>query len=170
MGGPKDDPLAIELRALFGKLRTLIDKDPSHLRADAEKDDGIRALCIELYFKHFLFQQNEREARELFRHPVDQSFIEVRREYDDKWASVIADVATLDILGEYLLEHSGGTDFSADPSVLFHFEWAEMPRRSTIISASGCQATGTKIKEANSGPGAARRGNSADLRRDLHYQ
>ncbi len=82
---------------LFQKLRDWIDDEPDGLNDLAFTDESVRTLCNEVYWSSTLLSMNERRRRNIFAAPVDPKFIATWRDYEDRYAQVLASIWLSDI-------------------------------------------------------------------------
>lgn len=94
----KDSTEIVEFRSLFSRLKQFSDDDPDCLWKDAQHDVSVKELCIETLRAAWTIKRNEKRRRELFAAPVDPKFIELWRDYEDRFERVTSDVWASDVL------------------------------------------------------------------------
>jgi hypothetical protein len=96
---PKDDEAIVRFMSLFSKLRDMIDDDPIGLKLLTATDEKLRELCLGVENCAATLSTSERRRRQLFAAPVDPKFIKAWRVYEERYASELADVFFMDLLG-----------------------------------------------------------------------
>jgi hypothetical protein len=81
----------------YRQLRDLSDDNPLGLDRDARRDKALMNLCLEVWHAAFSLDVSERRDRRAFAAPVNPAFIVEWRDYQSRFASVIANVALLDL-------------------------------------------------------------------------
>jgi hypothetical protein len=93
----KDSTEVVKFMRLFQKVRDWTDNDPESLPELAGKDDGVKALCLDLLRAAGSLQRNERRVRELFTAPVDPTFIAAWRDFEQRFADILLIVRSNDV-------------------------------------------------------------------------
>lgn len=100
--------------AAFNKLKTAVAADPAKLAASWQGSDELKALCDELALLVRGFETVEEWSPLAFTNHVSAASALARREYDDRWRGIVADVANRDLAA--LLAELLGDDFENDGS------------------------------------------------------
>jgi hypothetical protein len=97
MNVAKDSTKVIKFMTLFQELRNLIDDEPEGLEASAADDKRIKQLCLDLIWVATSLSMNEHWRRQIFAAPVDPTFIEAWRDYEERYAAPLAGVFLSDL-------------------------------------------------------------------------
>lgn len=95
--------------AAFSKLKAAVADDPAKLDASWQESDELKALCDELAQLVRGFETVEAWSPLAFTNHVSAASALARREYDDRWRSIVAVVANRDLAA--LLAELFGDDF-----------------------------------------------------------
>lgn len=105
----KDSAEALTFLTRFNRLKGFIDDDPHNIVPDAQNDDSIRDLCVDLFFAaHFADPPTARGPDTLIA-PADPVFIRAWREYEAAYADPVFTV----VFGD--LSAVGGADMRTLP-------------------------------------------------------
>lgn len=117
MSGNKDTTEVVKFITLFRRLRDWVDDDPECVIALAASDESVKRLCDEVYNVATSLSMNVRRRRDIFAVPVDPKFIEAWRNYEERYAHVLAGLwasVILVELGVHLRKGETGRRPSAD--------------------------------------------------------
>lgn len=92
MNGNKDSAESIEFMTLFQKLRDLIDDDPEGLEGLALADESVKQLCDKLHNAGVDLSIEEGRHRSGFATPVDPKYIEAWRDFEERYAGILASI------------------------------------------------------------------------------
>ncbi len=90
--GNKDSAEVVEFMTLFARLKYWSAESPEGLKEFASTDESVKDLCIKLSFAAYLLKKDERRTRTLFAAPANPAFITMRREYEDRYEEIVADM------------------------------------------------------------------------------
>ena len=120
MSGNKDSAEAVKFMMLFQKLRDWIDDEPDGLNDLAATDESVEKLCDEVHWAAMFLSMNERRRRNIFAAPADPKFIAAWRDYEDRYAQVLAGIWLSDIFPTF-----GNGEESRRPSADIQWENAD---------------------------------------------
>jgi hypothetical protein len=93
----KDSSEVVKFMSLLAKLKDWSDDDPASLPDLAKTDEGVKALCRQLYWAASFLKRNERRHRELFAAPVDPKFVTAWRDFENRFEGVLPGIALGDL-------------------------------------------------------------------------
>lgn len=76
---------------MFEKLRSLVGDDPDEVIPLSREDKSVQKLCNDLFLEEFFLRDSERTERQLFSAPVNKKFIQVWRDYEDRYDKPVSD-------------------------------------------------------------------------------
>ena len=95
--GNKDSAEVVNFMTLFNRLKDWSD-DPGGLKVFAAGDESVKDLCNKLSFAAYLLKRSERQARTLIAAPANPAFILARRDYEEHYEEILADIWLSDLL------------------------------------------------------------------------
>jgi hypothetical protein len=113
----KDSIEVIKFMALFARLKTFVDDDPTDLVSDAIRDESVRDLCEKLGSVAGILRLAEGEHPEFFSSPVDPGFIATWRDYERRYSDAVEWISCCVLLRSLgIIDDDGGVvaDLSGD--------------------------------------------------------
>jgi len=96
----KDSPEALAFLAVFNRLKTLIDGDPANIVPDAQKDESIRDLCLDLLCAAYQADPPNLRGPDTLIAPADPVFIRAWRDYEENYATPVFAAVFADLGGD----------------------------------------------------------------------
>ncbi|WP_157770116.1 hypothetical protein [Ruegeria marisrubri] len=119
-GQHKDSDEVVRFMSLLAKLKSASSDQPAKLPRLARTDETVAELCRELELVGNDLRKAERKRKTLFAMPVDPSFIDAWRDYEERYA------ATISLFGLFaLIDELPPTEFSDKPPKSLSERWEE---------------------------------------------
>ena len=100
MPSSKGSAEVVTFMALLAKLKDWSDDDPESLPGPAKEDEVVMDLCDQLWRTAHFLEMNELRHRQLFSAPVNEEFLTAWRDFERRFAGVLAHIQLIDMFPE----------------------------------------------------------------------